>query len=376
MNNQDSILTTFLKARQDMGCLRELRVYEGLLDFQSNDYLGMAKNPDLHAAIQKGMGQGQAYGWNGASGSRLISGNTRFLESLEQSLADFHEAEAGLLFGSGYDANLALYSALAQTQQVFFCDALLHASIIDGLRLGKAQKVLFNHNDLEDLENKLKAHRGQAPAFIVVESIYSMDGDAAPLLELQALAQAHHAHLLVDEAHAGGVFGPQGKGLVPALGLSKHCYARVITFGKAWGQAGAVVLGTPTLRQYLINFARPFIYSTAPSPAQQWGLFQGIPIMAQADTARAQLMENVAFFKANIRSPHWKNSNSAIQVFVHSDTNFLKQKARQLERDGFAVKAILYPTVAKGAERLRVSLQAWHQKSDIKTLIERIEHEA
>ena len=176
-------------------------------------------------------------------------------------LADFHKAESGLIFNSGYDANLGLFSCIAKKEDTLICDELIHASIIDGCRLSYANRFRFAHNDVEDLEDKLRRSKGNI--FVAVESVYSMDGDMAPLKEIAAVCKKYNASLIVDEAHATGLFGDQGRGLVSQHGLEQEVFARVHTFGKALGCHGAVILGSETLRNYLVNFARSFIFTTA-----------------------------------------------------------------------------------------------------------------
>ena len=270
-NSAKQLLINALQERESSGLLRSLSSVEGMVDFCSNDYLGLAKDKSLADQIAADQAAWQAVQEetvpvNGSSGSRLISGNHPYMEAFEKQCAELHQAEAALLFGSGFEANLGLISALAQKEHVIFCDKLLHASLIDGLRLSAAERRIFKHNDLNDLIHLLEQYPAETMKWVVVESVYSMDGDMAPLKELIELKQRYSFELIVDEAHAGGVYGSQGAGLCVDLGLENEIFARVVTFGKAWGNAGAVVLGSETLRSYLINFARPFIYSTAPTP--------------------------------------------------------------------------------------------------------------
>lgn len=248
-----------LDNRKALSLYRSLQVNEGLFDFCSNDYLSFARSEKARGEIHTFLGD-QTY-LLGATGSRSISGNSSYAETLEQFLANFHKAEAGLLFNSGYDANLGLFSCIAKKEDVLICDELIHASIIDGCRLSYASRFRFAHNCVSDLEKKIQLARGTV--FVAVESVYSMDGDMAPLAEIAAVCKKYHANLIVDEAHATGIFGRNGKGLVSALGLEKDVFARVHTFGKAIGCHGAVVLGSEVLRNYLINFARSFIFTTA-----------------------------------------------------------------------------------------------------------------
>ena len=250
-----------LQKREEENLLRQLKHETQLVDLSSNDYLGFARNTkfnqDTYKEIEK-----TGFHLSGSTGSRLLTGNTRYAENLEEKIAAFHHVEAALLFNSGYTANLGLLSSIAQREDTFIYDSFCHASIIDGIRLGKAErKYKFEHNDVADLEKKLRHATGNV--FIVVESIYSMDGDFAPLPEIINLCKQSGAHLIVDEAHSTGVFGPEGKGITVAEKSEADVFARVFTFGKALGTHGAVVAGAKTLKDYLINFSRPIIYTTA-----------------------------------------------------------------------------------------------------------------
>jgi 8-amino-7-oxononanoate synthase len=284
-----------------------------------------------------------------------------------------HQAEAALLFGSGYEANIGLISAIAQKDHVLFCDKLLHASLIDGLRLSAAERRIFKHNDLADLIHLLEQYPTSTNKWVIVESIYSMDGDKAPLAELIALREKYQFELIVDEAHAGGIYGAMGEGLGAAY---PEIFARVITFGKAWGIAGAVVLGSTILKQYLINFARPFIYSTAPTPEHVQHLLTVMPYVQRASEERNNLKKNIEFFKKNTLSTAWGDSDTAIQTFFVSGNEAVRAVAKSAQDAGFAVKPIVYPTVPKGKERIRITLTSLTKESDILALIQTLESHA
>lgn len=375
IKSHQQILVDQLLARQQNGLIRSLSVVDKLIDFCSNDYLGLARNQSLGIKIENDFNTAKSvlHSINGSSGSRLISGHSVQIEQFERKCAEFHQAEAALLFSSGYDANVGLISAITQKDQAIFCDQLLHASLIDGIRLGKAERKIFNHNDLLHLENLLKEFPLEMPKWIIVESLYSMDGDMAPLKELVKLKNKYHAEIILDEAHAGGVYGPIGNGLAVEMGLENEIFARVITFGKAWGNAGAVVLGSQTLIDFLINFARPFIYSTAPSPHHIASLSTTLEYLKSQSKERQKLKENIDFFLAHIVSKHWGKSNTAIQTFFISGNLQVKKKASMLQEKGFAVKAIVYPTVPKEEERIRITLSSLTKKEDILTLLKYIE---
>jgi len=375
MKSHQKILKDQLLERQHNGLIRSLSSVNHLIDFCSNDYLGLAKNENLSTKIETDFNllKSKLTSFNGSTGSRLISGQSPQVEQFEKKCAEFHQAEAALLFTSGYDANVGLLSSITQKNQIVFCDQLLHASLIDGIRLGKAERKIFKHNDLVDLEILLQAYPLETPKWIVVESLYSMDGDMAPLAALVELKKKYNAEIILDEAHAGGVYGPHGNGIAVEKGIEKEIFARIITFGKAWGNAGAVVLGSPTLIDFLINFARPFIYSTAPSPHHISSLTTTLEFLSFHDELRKRLKENIDFFVQNIQSDFWGKSESAVQTFNISGNLEVKQLAKMLQEKGFAVKAIVYPTVPKGEERIRITLSCLTTKKDILTLINYLE---
>jgi len=372
-------LSDQLNTRESEGLLRSLQSLAGMVDFCSNDYLGLSQNPVLAENIAQDLRRwaekGKALA-HGATGSRLISGHSPIFDEFEKACAEMHRAEAALLFASGYDANMGLITALAGEGQVVFCDQLLHASLIDGLRLCKAEKRIFKHNDLEDLIQLMEQYPKESPKWIVVESIYSMDGDVAPLEELVKLKDKYQVELIVDEAHSGGLYGPEGSGLCVELGLEKEIFARIITFGKAWGNAGAVVLGSQILRDFLINFARPFIYSTAPSPVHVHSLLSTMAFIKKQDAPREKLKENIEFFQSLCSGDAWGKSQTAIQTFFVSGNQALRTAAKKAQSAGFAVKPIVYPTVAKGQERIRITLNALSKQKDMQALIHTLNNHA
>ena len=242
-----------LSQRTENSSLRTLPKFENHLDFSSNDYLGFAAEKEIHLQEELNL--------YGATGSRLISGNHKVAEDVDGFLANYYKAESALIFNSGYNANLGLFSSLPQRGDTIVYDELIHASIRDGIKLSNANSFSFQHNSLLALAEKIKKAKGNV--FVAVESIYSMDGDEAPLQKIVGICQKNAAALVVDEAHAVGVFGDKGEGLVAKYGLENDVFARIITFGKAYGCHGAAILGSSNLRSYLINFSRPFIYTTA-----------------------------------------------------------------------------------------------------------------
>jgi 8-amino-7-oxononanoate synthase len=361
--NED-FLQKKVNERIEQQAFRQLRLPDGKIDFCSNDYLGIT-----------GLLSTAEVAWNdfqhGSTGSRLLAGNYALIEETEQMLAAFHQAPAALIFNSGYDANLGVLSCIPQRGDTIVYDYLSHASLRDGIRLSFAQSFSFRHNDMTDLEKKLQQATGNV--FVVTESVFSMDGDMAPLQEMVRLCQQYKAHLIVDEAHATGVVGDKGEGLVQSSGLENACFARIHTFGKAVGCHGAVVLGSELLRNYLINFARPFIYSTAlpeSSVAAIGKAYQLFPVMFQ-ERAHLQQLGHL-FQEANI--PYQKlPSATPIQVVIIPGNDRVKKMAACLQEAGLDVRAILYPTVPKGSERLRIVLHAFNTVEDLHLLIQHLQ---
>jgi 8-amino-7-oxononanoate synthase len=351
-----------LADRLEQSMLRELVVNDDLIDFCSNDYLGFGRSDQLKALINSELQQHSHY-FSGSTGSRLISGNSTSVEELESDIAAFHHTETALVFNSGYDANVGLFSALPQRGDTIILDELIHASIIDGARLSYANRYSFKHNNLESLEEKLKIARGNI--YIGIESIYSMDGDAAPLRDMVALANRYDAALIVDEAHASGIFGKQGRGLIDEFGLDNHVFARVITFGKALGCHGAAVLGNKSLKTFLINFARSFIYTTAASHFTHLSIKMAYQLLAK--TELSIIHHKIKLFRDQNRglADHFIDSVSPIQSLVVPGNSIAKDLAGTLQDKGFYVRAILHPTVPKGKERLRICLHAFNSDEDI-----------
>ncbi len=341
---------------------RVLKTASDLIDFCSNDYLGFARSEKLKTLVQDEIKKYPGY-LNGSSGSRLLSGNTAFIEELEQQIASFHQAEAGLIFNSGYDASLGFFSSLPQKGDTIIADELIHACIIDGARLSLANRFSFQHNDLNDLEKKLKNAKGIC--YVAVESVYSMDGDEAPLKEIIQLTERYNANLIVDEAHATGVFR---KGLVQLLNLEKQVFARTVTFGKALGSHGAIVLGSKNLCNYLINFARSFIYTTAPSFHELATTKMAYQLLKDSGQAQIQLKKLISLFKKELQKKHTNlliESNSAIQSIIVPGNCNAKQMAEHLQKKGFDVRAILSPTVLPGMERLRICIHTFNTEEEI-----------
>ncbi len=362
-----------LEKRKESGLLRALTTSSNQIDFFSNDYLGFSRSQELSTSIEKEY-EAKESKRMGSTGSRLLSGNSAYAELIEKSIADFHNTESALLFSSGYNANVGLLSALGKKGVTYISDELIHASMIDGIRLSLADKVKFKHNDLQDLENKLSKVEGEK--IVLIESIYSMDGDVAPLESILEICHRFQAELIVDEAHAIGVAGSKGEGMCSSLGIQKDVLATVVTFGKAMGIHGAAVLGENWLRNYLINFARSFIYSTAPSDHQLASIKCSYTLNDVSSSARDQLKSNIDYFiskRTSLTSLHWIDSATQIQSLIIPGNDEVIQAAKTLQENGMDILPIRSPSVLAGTERLRISLHAFNTKEEIDQLFSIIE---
>jgi 8-amino-7-oxononanoate synthase len=341
-----------LKARSQRRSLVELSG----VNFCSNDYLGLAENPKLKEAVIAAM---QAAPRVGGTGSRLLSGNFAIWEEVEAEFAEFAGTEAALYFGSGYAANVGLLSSLLGKSDLVFSDQLNHASIIDGIRLSGARKVIYPHLDLNALESELRAHAGErGRKLIVTETVFSMDGDVAPMGELVALAERYGAGVIADEAHATAVHGPSGRGITAKYGAVRSLAAIVHTCGKALASAGAFVCGSGVLREHLINHARTFIFSTAMPTYMAGQIRAALRLAMGMDAERADLQARAESFAAGLRASGWDTRGSATQIVpaMTGGNDETIAAAEFLQREGFAVRGIRPPTVAEGEGRLRLSL--------------------
>jgi 8-amino-7-oxononanoate synthase len=364
-----SSLVNALRLRTEEGSLRSLAPVVHGIDLCSNDYLGLARRlGEVCATPPEGLAS------LGATGSRLVSGSTVAHEELEEFLACFHSTEAALLFGSGFEANLGVLGSLGGRNDTVLYDELVHASMRDGIRLSLARSYSFRHNDLDDLRRKIALAKGDC--FIAVESVYSMDGDFAPLEELCALCKATGAHLIVDEAHATGVFGEQGEGLVQAAGLADSVFARIHTFGKALGYRGACVVGSFELKEFLVNFARPFVYSTAVDLFSLQCIRRAYELMATARAERSALRQLVATWRELTAGyPHvsFMQSDTPIQGVLVSGNRAAVSLEHELRSAGLFVRAIRSPAVPVGQERLRVCLHSFNRIPQLGELISFVE---
>ena len=311
---------------------------------------------------------------HGSTGSRLISGNHVLFQVTEDFIANYHHEESALLFNSGYDANVGILSSVPQRGDVIFYDEYSHASIRDGIQLSSAKSYKFLHNDLEELAFKLdKFSDDFQNAYVVTESIFSMDGDSPDLRKLVEICKTYQAYLIVDEAHALGVIGEKGEGLVQHLGLEKNVFARIVTFGKALGCHGAAILGGDQLRHYLINFTRSFIYTTSLAPHAVATIYASYQFL-KTTQQRVQLKENIIFFKSQLEKHQLKSkfieSSTPIQSFIISGNENALKLSLQLEENDISAKAILSPTVKIGEERIRLCLNAEHTLAEMTKLLE------
>ena len=347
-----------IEERKTQNAYRQLRLPDNKIDFCSNDYLGIVKNKLLPVPA------GYA---SGSTGSRLLAGNYVLIEETEKIIARFHQAADGLIYNSGYDANTGVLSCVPQRGDTILYDYLSHASIRDGIRLSFAQSFSFLHNDLYDLEKKLIPAKGNV--FVVTESVFSMDGDKAPLAEIAELCKKYHAQLIVDEAHATGVVGENGAGLLQYLNVQEQCFARIHTFGKAVGCHGAIVLGSALLRNYLINFSRSFIYTTALPEISVHAIKSSYEIFPFLTNERQHLNKLILIFQSADISFQKLISTTPIQVVVIPGNEKVKQIAGFCQENNLDVRAILYPTVPRGDERLRIVLHAFNTVADLELLV-------
>ncbi len=342
------------------------------LNLCSNDYLGLSLDPRLKQATIEAVARAARVG---STGSRLLSGNSREWEEIEAEFAAFAGTEAALYFGSGYAANIGLLGSLLRPGDTVFSDALIHASLIDGIRLSGAAKVIYPHGDLEFLEGALRdsAH-GAGTRVIVSETVFSMEGDIAPLAALVALARKYDAAVVVDEAHATGAWGPEGRGIAAEMGVEREMLAIVHTCGKALASAGAFVCGGTALREHLINRARTFIFSTAMPPYFAGQIRAALALARAANTERAHLRAIASALREGLMAAELTCGTSVTQIVpvILGTNEAALHVAGELQRGGFAVKAIRPPTVRAGTARIRISLTSKVTLDDIRRLVSAI----
>lgn len=379
MKNFPKSLTQKLQQREQNNALRKLPVFNNLIDFASNDYLGFARSEEIFNQTHTYLLE-NAIRINGATGSRLISGNHNLYQITEDFIANFHQSETSLIFNSGYDANVGFFSSVPQRNDIILYDELCHASIRDGIQMSNAKSYKFQHNDFEDLEKRLivcHTERSRGAFFeiyVVTESVFSMDGDSPNLEELSNLCERFNCYLVVDEAHALGVFGDFGQGLVQSHELQNKVFATIMTFGKGLGCHGAAILGSQELKNYLLNFARSFIYTTGLSPHSVATILIAYQHLEAEKEAIQNLRNNIQFFNQEKMQlglkPLFVYSKSAIQCAIIPGNEKVKAIASQLQENGFDVKAILSPTVPEGQERLRFCLHSYNSENEISEVLQ------
>ena len=366
-----------LNKRIATNALRQLTTQSiSRIDFSSNDYLGFAQSETIFNQAHQYLLDNNIK-CNGATGSRLISGNHSLYNDAENYIAQFHNSESALIFNSGYDANVGFFSAIPQRNDIILYDELCHASIRDGIQMSNAKSFKFSHNNIHDLEEKiikLKAHSGTI--YIATESVFSMDGDVPNFGKMIQVVEKHNCYLIVDEAHALGVFGEKGEGLIQSLGFQDKVFARIMTFGKGLGCHGAAILGSQDLRTYLVNFSRSFIYTTGLSPHSVATILVAYKELVSNSTVLKQLNANIHLFnqiKSELKlSDVFVQSNSAIQCAIIPGNEKVKSIAKLIQEKGFDVKPILSPTVSEGQERLRFCLHSFNSENEIQSVLQQL----
>lgn len=333
--------------RAESKLLRSLSPRQGL-DFCSNDYLGFAEDKKLIDKIFN-----SSIEFIGSAGSRLIRGNHSYLESLELQLAQISKKKSALFFPSGYQCNLGVLSALLQQDDLVYSDELNHASIIDGLKLVKSKKIIYKHNDLNHLESLLKTETSKNQKWLVTESVFSMDGDSPDLVSLARLCQAYNVRLIVDEAHATGIYG-NGGGLVVELNLQEQVMLTTHMAGKAWGVSGAWVSCDEIIKEYLVNFSRPFIYSTAPSAIQVQSLISALQLWTEVGEDRVDQLKSRMKKLSSLINGEQKFS-PIFPLLVKSIESGMALQS-DLQNKGYDVRLIRYPTVSLDKPRLRITI--------------------
>ena len=339
----------------------------------SNDYLGLCSHPAVKQAAEKAIKD-----WGTGSGaSRLISGNTGIFRELEKKIAHFKGTEDALVFSTGYMANIGLLSAVADKGDVIYSDELNHASIIDGCRLSRAQIEIFPHKNTDYLESLLKKGVPFRRRIIVTDGVFSMDGDLAPLPQLVELAQSYSAILIIDDAHGTGVLGSRGRGTVEHFGLDGNVDIIMGTMGKALGCFGAFIAGTGELREYLINRARTFIFTTALPPSVVAGAIESLHVIEQEPQRRGALWSNVSFFRTGLQKIGFNTLESATPIIpiLVGEARKAVAIAHDLMKDRIFIQAIRPPAVPEGTSRLRVTIMATHAHEDLERALEALEKE-
>ncbi|EEP76396.1 hypothetical protein UREG_01245 [Uncinocarpus reesii 1704] len=395
MKTTNPLLEAFravLEERRAKGRLRALKVLPpDVADFSSNDFLSLSISPAFRELYLDNLCKTSNSHRIASSGSRLLDGDTDYAEDLEEFLARFHNAPSGRLFNSGYDANVGIYSCIPQRGDVIMYDELIHASTHDGMRLSRAgRRTPFKHNSVEDFQEKLQkeidldplVRSGKRNVIVAVESLYSMEGDFAPIREildvLESMLPLSNGHLIVDEAHSTGIFGPRGAGIVQGLGVEDRVFIRLHTFGKAVASNGAIVLCAPITREYLTNYARPLIFSSATGLPSLVATRTSYELMAEGATEplQAQLQQRIELLRSSLANI--APASSAILCINHHPTSpifslrtkFPHDLAKICQKEGLMVRAIMSPTVPLGTERVRACLHARNSVEELEKLVD------
>lgn len=363
------MMLQMVEKRERLGNLRTLDRQRGAIDFSSNDYLGLSTHPQLLKAVFDGL---KSHNRIGSTGSRLISGHSQLADDLENRIATCHGAEAGLLFSTGYLANLGLMSTLAGANDLYLYDERIHMSLREGIKGSKAHSETFNHNSPEALEVKLSKASGFRNLYVIAESIYSCDGSLAPLREIEALCTRYRASLIVDEAHSTGVFGPNGLGAAQAIKGSPSLLATVHTFGKAVGAFGAIVLGSKLLKTYLLNHCPTQIYTTMLPYPILYAIKEAYELFPSLTDERRALCRRISYFKSKAATfgSILIDSDTAIQTLL---TGSARRLASICAMEGFDIGVMTFPTVPRGKERLRICLHSYNTEDEIDALIASLE---
>ncbi|HEX6914308.1 MAG TPA: pyridoxal phosphate-dependent aminotransferase family protein [Chitinophagaceae bacterium] len=363
MRYNDDFLLARLQERKEQRFLRQLVVPGDQIDFASNDYLGIIRNRLL---------RNRPTGLHtGSGGTRILSGNYRLIEEVEDRIAAFHNAEAAVIFSSGYDANLGVVAAVPQNGDSFFFDELSHPSVKDGARVSAAVSASYAHNDVADLRARLKEASGNI--FVYAEAVYDVDGSTAPLESLAQVCSEYRAHLIVNESHSVAIYGEKGEGIIHELGLEDSVFARIHGFGNACGSHGAVVMGTHQLKEFLLNFCNQLMHSTTLSEQTVSTIWEGYKILPQLWQEREHLRNIISIFQ-DAELPFRKlKSATPVQHLVIPGIDNVNHAAAELRNAGFDVKPLFFPAVPKGEERLRIVLHSFNTRGEVSWLIQAIQ---
>ncbi|SDK86716.1 8-amino-7-oxononanoate synthase [Salinimicrobium catena] len=365
-----------LQLRKDANSFRKLGARERKIDLASNDYLGLTSSLSILEEVQRILKEKDLLK-NGAGGSRLLTGNHLLYDLAETEVSDLFSSESALIFNSGYDANIGFFSSLPRRGDYIIYDELSHASIRDGIALSKAKAFKFKHNDLKDLEEKIsrvKKDIFEGEIYVVTEAVFSMDGDMPDLNGLIEISEKYGCLPILDEAHAAGVIGENGKGSVTGLPLQEKIFARLVTFGKAFGAHGAAILGSNKLKDYLVNFSRSLIYTTAMPPHSVATIVAATRhLQGEGQQELEKLRSNIRFFTSEVIKNDLQErfipSFSAIHSCIIPGNSEVKRIASALQAEGFDVKPILSPTVSEGKERLRFCLHSSNSEEELSAVV-------